>query len=223
MNFEPDFYEKTHLLAMKSCLDAIQQEKPLILKGGSALMFGYGLERFSEDLDFDIAASYQGKSTIKLENILKKALPLDFKLQELSLKKDTPSLTRYILFYKFQNFSRRLKIEVSYRSPVLERDIFIKNGNKFLAISKIAEFKIKTVLSNEPEVRTRARDLFDAAFIVQNYFSKLSYDLKLGLKNLDLNSLISRYQLAFEDDEIMQKHKINIEELALGLVINSEE
>ena len=62
--------QKLHCKVMESCLRHIQAEKPLILKGGTALMFGYGLNRFSEDLDFDIARSFSGSGTIKLDNLL---------------------------------------------------------------------------------------------------------------------------------------------------------
>ena len=92
--------ERLHCQVMQACLNAIQKDKPLILKGGTALMLGYGLERFSEDLDFDIADTYTGKGTIKLDSVLKNALPYGVELQELVLRKDTPSVTRYILRYQ---------------------------------------------------------------------------------------------------------------------------
>ena len=105
--------ERLHCQVMQACLNAIQKDKPLILKGGTALMLGYGLERFSEDLDFDIADTYTGKGTIKLDSVLKNALPYGVELQELVLRKDTPSVTRYILRYQQNCISDKLKIEVS--------------------------------------------------------------------------------------------------------------
>ena len=78
--------ERLHYQVMQGCLNAIQKEKPLVLKGGTALMLGYGLQRFSEDLDFDIADTYTGKGTIKLDSVLKNALPYGVSLQELVLR-----------------------------------------------------------------------------------------------------------------------------------------
>jgi len=42
-------------------------DTPLILKGGTALLFAYGLNRFSEDLDFD------SNKHLRLENRIEKA------------------------------------------------------------------------------------------------------------------------------------------------------
>ncbi|MDR2080760.1 MAG: nucleotidyl transferase AbiEii/AbiGii toxin family protein [Campylobacteraceae bacterium] len=81
---------------MKACILGIQK----ILKGGTALMFGYGLDRFSEDLDFDIAHYFVGKNTIKLDGVLKKSIPSGVELISLNLKKDTKAVTCYILNYR---------------------------------------------------------------------------------------------------------------------------
>ena len=210
--------ERLHCEVMQACLNTIQKDKPLILKGGTALMLGYGLERFSEDLDFDIADTYTGKGTIKLDSVLKNALPYGVKLQELALRKDTPSVTRYILHYQYQDISDRLKIEISYRTPVKTDDITHKNGNRFLSISKIADFKINAVLDNNSDARTKARDLFDTAFILKNYANKVNPALLNQLKQVDMNKLLSRYEQAFIGDEIMQRHKISADEVILSLV-----
>lgn len=44
--------DKFHEKLMESILKNLS-DTPLVLKGGSALYLGYGLNRFSEDLDFD--------------------------------------------------------------------------------------------------------------------------------------------------------------------------
>ena len=212
--------ERLHCEVMQACLNAIQKDKPLILKGGTALMLGYGLERFSEDLDFDIADTYTGKGTIKLDSILKNALPYGVKLQELIVKKDTATVSRYILRYQNDDISNRLKIEVSYRTPVKSVDIVHKNGNMFLSVSKIADFKMATILDNSSDARTRARDLFDTAFIVQNYANEVNPALFNQLKQVDMNKLLSRYEQSFIEDKIMQRHGISADEVVLSLVDN---
>ena len=216
LNLTPD--ERLHCEVMQVCLNAIQKDKPLVLKGGTALMLGYGLERFSEDLDFDIADTYTGKGTIKLDNILKNALPYGVKLQELIVKKDTATVSRYILRYQKDDISNRLKIEVSYRTPVKPVDIVHKNGNQFLSVGKIADFKIATILDNHSDARTRARDLFDTAFIVKNYASEVNPALLNQLKQVDTNELLSRYEQSFVEDKIMQRHKISADEVVLSLL-----
>lgn len=42
------YHEKLMINILKNLSDT-----PLVLKGGTALYLGYGLNRFSEDLDFD--------------------------------------------------------------------------------------------------------------------------------------------------------------------------
>ena len=212
--------ERLHYQVMQCCLNAIQKEKPLVLKGGTALMLGYGLQRFSEDLDFDIADTYTGKGTIKLDSVLKNALPYGVSLQELALRKDTPSVTRYILHYQHQNINDSLKIEVSYRTPVKAADIVHKNSNQFLSIAKIADFKLNAVLDSHSDARTKARDLFDTAFIVKNYANEVNPELLNKLKQVDINELLSRYEQSFVEDKIMQRHGISADEVVLSLVDN---
>ena len=44
-----------HQKIMQAICEVIHDEnKPLVLKGGTALLLGYDLQRFSEDLDFDL-------------------------------------------------------------------------------------------------------------------------------------------------------------------------
>ena len=46
--------QQSHLRVMHEVLSSVQ-DTPLVLKGGTALLVCYGLNRFSEDLDFDRA------------------------------------------------------------------------------------------------------------------------------------------------------------------------
>ena len=45
-------HETSHADLMRAIARSLR-DTPLVLKGGTALLFGYGLDRFSEDLDFD--------------------------------------------------------------------------------------------------------------------------------------------------------------------------
>ena len=114
------------------------QDKPLILKGGTALMLCYGLDRFSEDLDFDIQGDFVGKGTINLVHTLKSVTGQNFEVLDVIIKKDTPTVTRYMLRYhdRRENQHTALKIETSYRTP--NHDYAIVNGLK-TAKSKILQ------------------------------------------------------------------------------------
>ena len=54
---------------LMTCILKQLSDTPLVLKGGTALYLGYGLTRFSEDLDFD------SSKRLNLLNKIKEAFP----------------------------------------------------------------------------------------------------------------------------------------------------
>jgi predicted nucleotidyltransferase component of viral defense system len=44
--------DETHERLMRAIVESVN-DTPLVLKGGTVLLLAYGLDRFSEDLDFD--------------------------------------------------------------------------------------------------------------------------------------------------------------------------
>lgn len=56
--------EKDHQLFMANIVKSLANT-PYVLKGGTALMFGYKLDRFSEDLDFDATKKLNLETKIK--------------------------------------------------------------------------------------------------------------------------------------------------------------
>jgi predicted nucleotidyltransferase component of viral defense system len=61
--------EKDHYLFMTNIVKSLA-DTPYVLKGGTALMFGYNLDRFSEDLDFNSVKK------LNLETKINESLPL---------------------------------------------------------------------------------------------------------------------------------------------------
>lgn len=111
--------ETIHLSVMKAILKALI-DTPLVLKGGTALLVCYGLDRFSEDLDFD--------SPIKLniENKIKKALQLSHvNIENFDIVKDTSTVSRIRIRYSVEHVKRSLKIEISYRTPAESNHLII--------------------------------------------------------------------------------------------------
>lgn len=142
---------------MMKILESVS-EKPLVFKGGSALMLFYRLDRFSEDLDFDSPYPVSVNSLVKFLE----------KLGEVSVKKDTSTVKRLMLKPFGKDFS--IKVEVSLRdySPV---DKPIRIG-KELSVYSINDFflqKLSALIH-----RRRARDLYDLGFIVKEYGEYLS-------------------------------------------------
>ena len=209
--------EKIHTQVMREVLNKIQ-EKPLVLKGGTALMLCYGLDRFSEDLDLDIRKSYTGNGTINLVNSLKSIEHTDFEILNVATKKDTAAITRYMLDYVDKNKNERgkLKIEISYRTPAPDNNINFINGIQVLDVGKITEFKIGSVIDQEKDSRTKARDLYDAAFIARKYPESISNEQLEQLAVLDIQYLLTRYENAFNDDPLLTKK--DLDTIVLGLI-----
>lgn len=102
--------EKWHVYVMSSIAKAVV-DTPLILKGGTALLLAYELDRFSEDLDFD------STKKIRLENRIKDAIKAPIQIRSIDILKDTDTVTRYRLVYDSPDRDEnRLKIEISYRN-----------------------------------------------------------------------------------------------------------
>lgn len=147
--------EKDHVSLMKMVTQKIQETKPFVLKGGTALMIAYGLDRFSEDLDFDVYSDLKGSRRANLSSLLKNIKGENFSVSDVAIRKDTDTVNRYRVNYQNSlNNESSLKIEISYRTPLSREDAVLRNGIYVLPIEKIAEFKINSVLDINNDSRT---------------------------------------------------------------------
>lgn len=143
--------EKDHVSLMKMVTQKIQETKPFVLKGGTALMIAYGLDRFSEDLDFDVYSDLKGSRRANLSSMLKNIK----RENDVAIRKDTDTVNRYRVNYPNSlNNEASLKIEISYPTPLSRADAVLRNGIYVLPIEKIAEFKINSVLDINNDSRT---------------------------------------------------------------------
>jgi predicted nucleotidyltransferase component of viral defense system len=205
--------QQQHIKIMTAIAQSVANT-PLILKGGTALLLAYSLDRFSEDLDFDC------HKNLRLEHKIQEALSYSFKLQSLDLLKDTDTVTRYRLIYdSCVSKNNRLKIEISHR---VEREPIsqIMNGIKVYKLPELIHQKLLAL-----EGRTAARDLYDINFLAKNYkdsFSKGDHK-KLKILLSDINTLESRFNPAFKDDEILYQANVSQIIVSLTEVINGQE
>ncbi len=184
-------------------------------------MLCYGLDRFSEDLDSDIQGDFAGKGTINLVHTLKSVTGQNFEVLDIIIKKDTPTVTRYMMRYhdKLGNQQASLKIEISYRTPI--HDYTIINGIKTAKIRDIARFKIDCVLDLQHDSRTTVRDLYDTNFIVKAFADDLSVDILKQLAQLDIDKLSARYASAFVEHEALNE-KTDADSVILELQQNAQ-
>ncbi len=203
--------EKDHYLFMRKIVESLA-DTPYVLKGGTALMFGYGLDRFSEDLDFD------SMKKLNLETKIKENVPNGFEIIEITKPKDTETVQRYKVHYATPNGKRRLKIETSYRNHEINKD-------DYDLIDKMQIYNIAFLLDNKLKAahdgatpRTTARDLYDINFIVNHFESILTSDFRARLKEFvsDEDALLSRFEDAYNED-LLVNSKIELDDLIIGL------
>lgn len=132
-------------------------DTPMVLKGGTALLLCYGLDRPSEDLDFD------SSKKMGLERRIGTALEKRYCINELKTLKDTDTVQRFRLNYSDlqTGIEGSLKIETSFRDPPAPDQIVARHGIQVYSLNRL--FIQKTTAFYE---RTTARDLYDLSFIL---------------------------------------------------------
>lgn len=168
---------------------------PMVLKGGTALLLCYGLDRFSEDLDFDAPKKF----TIapRVERILSRHAAT----YEVKTVKETPTVQRLKSHYAGITGDRLLKIETSFRNPPADEHVKVIDGIRTYTISTLIDQKISALAG-----RTAGRDLYDVAFLTRAYGDSFSSEAtaKLAAIMLDVNEVEKRFEYAFEEDDILQ-------------------
>jgi len=146
---------------------ATQANENFVLKGGTALLLVHNLKRFSTDLDFD------GKNPrIDIKNAIEKGLTKAGAAKlAISCVKNTDTVKRYKVHYE-GNPENPLKVEISYRNPILEQDVEKTNGIYVYNLTKLIEQKTAAFIN-----RLSARDIYDMAFLLEKYSDKFSLPL----------------------------------------------
>jgi predicted nucleotidyltransferase component of viral defense system len=173
---------------------------PMVLKGGTALLLCYGLDRFSEDLDFDAPKRFNVAA--RIERLLQGVATH----QEIRTVKDTETVQRLKVHYQAKNgVERLLKIETSFRHPPLPSDVHQHEGIRVYVLPRLIEQKLLALVQ-----RTTARDLYDVAFLAHAHLSAFSPAAwqTFSAAARDINMLESRFLPAFEDDAILNAEQL---------------
>ena len=182
------------------CILKQLSDTSLVLKGGTALYLGYGLTRFSEDLDFD------SSKRLNLLNKIKEPFPLGIRLVNINVKKDTETVTRYLIDYSVDAIKStdKLKIEILYRTPIKEDLVFVKDGIRYASIEQLIDYKLKASFDGD-NTRSKCRDLYDLHFLAKNYSDKFNEDTAKRLFEFakDPDILVSRYEMDVKDDQLL--------------------
>lgn len=155
--------EQQRLELMKAVALEVSDKEEAVLKGGTALLLTRGLDRFSEDLDFDLP---KGTSADFRRHIMKAAQGLNLDVDHINIKKDTDTTKRYMVHFPpgSPNENYPLRIECSMRGDTDKEDIETVHGIKTYTVSRIAALKTEAFVK-----RNKARDTYDIAFLTERY------------------------------------------------------
>ena len=186
--------EQIHCDLMRSIARSLS-DTPLILKGGTALLLAYGLDRFSEDLDFD------SNKHLRLENRIEKASGPLVKVDSVDVSKNTETVQRYRVKYSTKALSGVLKIEVSCRDSYDASRSYLHEGIRVYDLPVLIDHKLEAFQN-----RTAARDLYDLHFLLTQkpqIFSR-GQTQRLVDSTRDIDALERRYGESFKEDTILQ-------------------
>jgi len=163
-----------HKRMLGKTVKAINEDSSgFILKGGTALLLFYGLDRMSVDIDLDAAGARSFELREKLKGIIE-----DYSREngwEYRIGKDTDAVQRFFIHYSKDNERLEpLKIEVSFRNNEIEaEEVCSIEGIRVYTLDALAQRKASTYLQ-----RDKIRDLYDICYICANKYSLLSKESK---------------------------------------------
>lgn len=196
--------EKDYLLELTLLLLSRHTGSELVFKGGTALSKCYGLDRFSEDLDFTVTQQldvdalvdqvirglqqFQVPAAVHSTNANQNSVELVLRTQGPLYTGNPQSLSKVVFDF---NLSAKVYLpSVTTRLPSIYRDI-PRFSIQVMSLEEIFTEKVRAIYT-----RKKARDIYDLWFLT----SKLSeVDVELIHKKLEY------YQLRFSVSEFAEK------------------
>jgi predicted nucleotidyltransferase component of viral defense system len=207
--------QSLHLVVMRAVAEHIQ-DTPYVLKGGAALILTRRLERYSTDLDFD--AERKINLIGRIETALREIS--DIEIRTLKLVKDTDTVQRYKVHYlnRATGQDTLLKVETSFRDHPTQEAIETVAGIKTYRIEYLFDQKLRAAQN-----RTEGRDLYDLAFLIEQFGNQLRDDQVQAVQQLaaDPDQLLEQYQPLFQSDAALAS-LTSIEDTVLSLHLGAE-
>ena len=139
-------------------------DTPMVLKGGAALLLAYSLDRHSVDIDYDSPVKLDVLS--RLDDIMRNTR-MDYKIID---RKHTETTSRMLIHYETGRVKNGLlKIEIKNNRTINPSHVHTDPGFRVYTINKLCEHKLSAITT-----RTKARDLYDLAYISRNFKTELS-------------------------------------------------
>lgn len=194
-------------------MDAVVREcaeSPLVLKGGTALLLAHGVDRYSEAIDFDAPVA------INLEARIKRAAQhVGAQVEGIRVRKNTATTRRYLVDFTQGGQADTLNIEMSLRDKAIDEQAVVNRaGLRVYGVETLIEQKIDAL-----EHRTRARDLYDLAFLMTHHAERFTPAQleRLTTQVNDPDQLHSRFLGDFIADTVIPQTTLDDVVLALHL------
>jgi Uncharacterized conserved protein len=212
---ENNSWRVKHRVVMTEFLKYLNEKSnDFVLKGGTALMICYGLDRFSEEIEMD---GVQGNIS---------GIIVDFCNNEgysYSIVKDTDIAKSYVIDYG--DTERPVKVEVFFRRKSIDPDEVDRiQGISVYKVEYICIMKVNAYNRNH-----KIRDLYDLMYICNNFWEQLSADVKSAVreafsyKNIEYFTYLTKNQT----DNLIDNSKLAASFLLmydrLGLVVDEKE
>lgn len=207
-------YQKDRIFLMKTILPMFG--KDFVLKGGTALMLYYGLDRYSEDIDLDTSGDM---------DVSKFLVNPGYDVWNIRVAKDTPTVFRIMLDYGAESDlgNYPLKIEVSSRNQKMLRknlyDIVEIDGVKVYHVKELINMKVSTFGQ-----RDKIRDLYDLGFLLNKYPYYFDSDkLKSIMTNMQYKGFENLSLLLRDEFERNRLGKVSGDDYVLGMYLKCED
>jgi len=174
----------------------------LVFKGGTALFFFYGLDRFSEDLDFTRIKHYDQD---KLKTTISDMFTVLHIIHEMKAEKSPAGKNFKVKargpLYKGPLSESVISIEISGRNdivlpPDIKEVVPIYDDLRPFTFPVMKKEEILAEKARALIIRGKARDLYDIAFL----FKK-----EISLENNLINKKLSYYKKTFDEEEFKRQ------------------
>jgi len=187
-----------------------------ILKGGTALMLCYGLDRFSEDIDLD--KNKGSGNLLKYVGVYCKQFGYEYRVA-----KDTSTVKRALINYG--GGYKPLKVEMSMRrKEIPTEEIATVSGITTYTTDTLAEMKALAY-----QGRDAIRDLYDLCYLYNHYKDQITpRTVSMIQRSLSYKGLEQfDYLIHTQEDELIDNEKLMNDFLnmydSLGLLYDEDE
>lgn len=185
-----------------------RQSQEAVFKGGTCIKYLLGMERFSEDLDFNIKNPKKFKEEVQkiILDFQKIGINCSFLKEELFPDSYTCEIgVEGSLFQGTAQTRNRFKIDAGYRIGTLKKpqwnlikSEYPESGDNFLVLTMaLPEIMAEKIIALYH--RKKGRDLYDLWFLIQ---------AGVKLDRVLLNKKLKAEGLALEKDNILEKDKM---------------